>query len=113
MSLICSLPKDLFHRLLMSWLSHVDVGRLDSAICDTESRKQFLGSVTEFDFVLLNSDQPVVHAEDPQLDSLFRWLMRRGIATSQLPVTDSCTLNSNDRLMYLQRMVKVSAKYHQ
>jgi hypothetical protein len=106
MSLICSLPKDLFHSILLSWLGYADVGRLDSALCNIGERKQFLGSVRASDFVLLKCQQPIVETGANRLDLLLKWLMKRRIATSQLPVTNSCVTDCDERLSYLKRSGK-------
>jgi hypothetical protein len=106
MSLICSLPKDLFHSLLLSWLEHADVGRLDSALCNIGERKQFLCSVRASDFVLLKCQRPIVEAGANRLDLLLKWLVKRRIATSQLPVTNSCVSDCDGRLSYLKRSGK-------
>jgi hypothetical protein len=98
-----NLPKDLFQSLLLSWLGHLDVGRLDSAICNTGHRKQFLSSVIESAFVLSDYYQPAVGmGAANRLDLFMSWLMRRRIAASQLAVTFSCIHCCSERLNYLK-----------
>jgi hypothetical protein len=102
MRLISDLPKDLFHSLLMLWLHSLSIGRLDSAICNVE-QTQFLSLVSQPNFVLRNCYQPAENVgAEAGLDIYLKWLMRRGIATSQLPVTYSFTIDRNDRLCYLR-----------
>jgi hypothetical protein len=104
MSLVCSLPSELFNSLLMSWLmGHVDVGRLDSAVCNTEQRKQFLNLVAESDFVLSNSCLSVVkRCTLTRLDVFLTWITKRRVATTQLNMTNSRSIDPSDRLNYLQ-----------
>jgi hypothetical protein len=84
-NLILWLPRDLFRSLLLSWLGLADVGRLDSAICNTCLRMEFLISVTETDFFLSNFYEPAVEeGAENRLDSFLKWLTRRGIATTNL-----------------------------
>jgi hypothetical protein len=107
MSLICNLPNDLFHSVLLWWLRHVDVGRLDSAMCNTEQRQQFQSSVTHSGFVLSNCYRSAAKTGvQNRLDSFVQWFMKRGIATSQLIVTDSFVIDGGERLKYLRQCGK-------
>jgi hypothetical protein len=103
MSLVFRLPKDLFHSLLLSWLGLADVGRLDSAICNTCLRMEFLISVTETDFVFSSFYEPVLEeGAENRLDSFLKWLTKRGIATTRLTVTNSRSIDFNEKLNYLR-----------
>jgi hypothetical protein len=104
MDVICNLPMDLFHSLLLTWLGHEDVGRLDTAACHRGQRKHFLSSITDADFVFVNCYRPAAQKDhETRLDLFLRWLMTRGIATSLLPVTHSCVMYCGERLNYLLR----------
>jgi hypothetical protein len=107
MSLICNLPNDLFHSVLLMWLRHVDVGKLDSAMCNTEQRQQFQSAVTHSGFVLSNRYRSAVRTGvQNRLDSFLQWFMKRGIPTSQLTVTDSFVIEGGERLKYLRQYGK-------
>jgi hypothetical protein len=103
MRLISKLPKDLLHSVLRSWLTCGDVGRLDSAKCSVSEREHFLTTVTPSDFAVNNCFPQ--HDVD-RTDLFVKWLMKRGIANSELPVTTSLVSDRVARLSYLQHTSK-------
>jgi hypothetical protein len=102
MSLLLELPEALFNRLLLQWMDLVDVGRLDSAMCSTTKRSNFLTLVSEPDFVCCKYFVPEQRIEE-RLDLLLKWMAQREVATSQLTVTNSWATKSSEIFIYLQR----------
>jgi hypothetical protein len=104
MSLICDLSEVLVDSLLLSWVVVEDVGRLDSAVCNTSQRPTFLSLVNRDKFVF---QQPPARQDrgennDPHVDQFLSWVMRRDIAVAELIVSSSFTNNTDVRFRYLQ-----------
>jgi hypothetical protein len=100
---ISKLPKDLLHSVLRSWLTCGEVGRFDSATCSVSEREHFLSTVTASDFAVNNS---FPQRDVDRTDLFVKWLMKRGIAISELPVTTSLVSDRTARLSYLQHTSK-------
>jgi hypothetical protein len=102
MSLLLKLPEALFNSLLLQWMDLMDVGRLDSAMCSTTKRSNFLTLVSEPNFVCCKYFVPEQRTEE-RLDLLLKWMAQREVATSELTVSNSWATKSSEILIYLQR----------
>jgi hypothetical protein len=114
MSLICDLSEVQVDSLLLSWVVVEDVGRLDSAMCNTSQQPTFLSLVNRDKFVL---QQPRARQDrgennDPQVDQFLSWVMRRDIAVAELIVSSSFINNTDVRFRYPRASREVHSQGH-
>jgi hypothetical protein len=101
--MLWSLPEELIHSLLSSWVGVEDFGRLDSAMCNKPSRLNFLRLVHAPGFVISRYCEPRIANRGRQLVNQFiEWVMRRDLAITELRFTPSFELNECGWTEYLQ-----------
>jgi hypothetical protein len=91
--MLWSLPEELIHSLLSSWMDVEDFGRLDSAMCNKLSRVNFLRLVHTPGFVISRCCEPrIANRGRHVVNQLIKWVMRRDLAITGLRFTPSFEL---------------------
>lgn len=101
------LSEDLLRSLYMEWISLEDVSRLDSAICNSQRRIEYLG-VIRSNATIFNPGTflPNLHKQD----TFFRWLANRQVKVAQLKlkVQDTQTLMELVNIPKLEKVEHLS-----
>jgi hypothetical protein len=103
MSQLFSLPDVLMVGVLVSWVGVVDIGRLDTAMCNKCEREHFLKFVSQSTFVIQNP----CSSTGVSGDAFAKWIMERQIAVSNLIISGILLRSSSERLNYLMHCGKV------
>lgn len=89
-----SLPSDLLISLLDEWLDIRDVGRLDSALCSNEPRKEFLRCLSSKGFVVK------VASQYGDKSNVLRWVSLRDARVNELQCCGNFYLEDYNKLSH-------------
>jgi hypothetical protein len=95
--MIWNLPEELVHNVLCSWLGVDHFGRLDSAMCSTTLRVNFLRLFRASGFAFPWCFEAGVN------DDFIAWLYKRDLAVLELTVTSWFARDRDSRVNYLKR----------
>jgi hypothetical protein len=119
MTIFSDLPDELTSSLLQSWISVADLSRLDSAVCNTEDRPNYLAIIKSPTFVVRSScfnemERPHAFDEDEEREVMRRlrmaymaWIMKRDISTSVIDVEVVLAHSAHNTGHYLTQHGKI------
>jgi hypothetical protein len=98
MFMLLNLPQALISSVLSTWLTIVDVARLDSAYCSSHHRSEFLEAAYEFGTAL--QYPPAMNVLNNCCNAMSLWILSKGAPVSGLFVTSNFSLQNGTS--YLQ-----------
>jgi hypothetical protein len=99
MCILTNLPEALLLSELSAWLTIKDVARLDSAMCTSALREEFLTVALRATLQY----QADITSEDEIYDKMNDWIIRKGAAVAGFHVTRSFLHNHEERVEYLKK----------
>jgi hypothetical protein len=98
MSLITNLPEPLFSLGLASWLTILDVARLDSALCNRAQREKFLRTAFQTPLSMPSTSMSIVLT-----NRINEWVFQKNIPVAGLQATTGFTGSHTRRCAYLSQ----------
>jgi hypothetical protein len=111
-SLLNDLPEVLLSSLLSTWLTLVDVARVDSAVCSTVHRSDFLRSVYQPSTLFREVHLLPWEENHAMGDMINAWIMKKGVSVAKIYATPFFVNNRQLRRTYLQRHGRAIRSLH-